>query len=255
MKRTIWTLAWIVVSAGLGLAQQTFYFPQVADGFDPPGSNTHWHTTIFLSNQGSSAVASGVVTFFLSNGTPMNISFVDDKNQPAATGNQISFQISPGQSRKYTSISGQDLLVGYAVVNSNAPIAGNAMFSHWTNPPNEVLVGEAGVPSASPLIKQAVFADTQFGFNTGVAVANPTSSAIVVNYELLNVDGALVSSTTRTLAGGQHVALFLTELFSSVPSMAGRLQISANTGALVAMALRFDNRNDRFTTLFPFTVP
>jgi hypothetical protein len=254
MRRTIWTFAWILVSAGMGLAQQTFYFPQVADGFDP-GAATHWHTTIFLSNQGSSAIANGTVTLFQSNGSSMNISFVDDQNRPAASGNQIAFQIPPGQTRKYTSVSAQGLLTGYAIVTSSATIAGNAMFSHWTNPPNEVLLSEAGVPGASLLIKQAVFADTQFGFNTGVALANPGASAIVVTLELVNINGQLVASTTFTLGAGQHIARFATELFGNVGEVAGRLQITANTSSLAAMALRFDSRLDKFTTLFPFTVP
>jgi len=247
-------VAWILISAGMGLAQQAFFFSQVADGFDP-GATTHWHTTIFLSNQGSSALASGAVTFFHSSGSPMNVSFVNDQNVGVAVGNQISFQISPGQSRKYTSVPTGNLQVGYAVVTSNAPVAGNAMFSHWTNPPNELLLSEAGVPSATLLIKQAVFADTQFGFNTGVAVANPGSSSIVVTFELVNIDGQVVASTSQTLGAGQHISRFVTELFGSVSSMAGRLQVSASTGPLAAMALRFDSRLENFTTLFPFTVP
>jgi hypothetical protein len=255
MNRIAWTSAWVLLSAGLCLAQQTFYFPQVADGFDPPGTNSHWHTTIFLSNQGSTAVASGTVTLFQSNGSPMNISFVDDRGQAAASGNQITFQIPPGQSRKYTSVSSGNLQVGYAVVTANAPIAGNAMFSHWTNPPNEQLIAEAAVPAASLLIKQAVFADTQFGFNTGFALANPSSSSIVVTFQLVDTDGQIVATATQTLAPGQHMARFVTEIFGSVAPMAGRLQITANTGSLAAMALRFDSRFERFTTMFPFTVP
>jgi hypothetical protein len=255
MKRTIWTLAWILVSAGVGLAQQTFYFPQVADGRDPGGGNAHWHTTIFLSNQGSTAVASGTITFFLSNGGPMNISAVNELDQPAATGNQISFQISPGQSRKYTTTAPAGLQVGYAVVTANAPVAGNAVFSHWTNPPNEVLIAEGTVPSASLLIKQAVFGDTQFGFNTGVAVANPGASTVVVTFEYVNSLGQTAGTAFETLAPGQHIARFATELFGNIPATAGRIQVTASTSALAVVGLRFDNRLERFTTFIPFTVP
>src|ERR1043165_6222498 len=98
--RMLLSVFWILLSAGLSLAQQTLYFPQIADGRDP-GAAMHWHTTIFLSNQSDSAVASGAVTLFQSSGSPMNISFVDEKNQGAAAGNQIAFQIPPGQTRKY----------------------------------------------------------------------------------------------------------------------------------------------------------
>jgi len=252
MNRILPMLLWICLSAGMTFAQQTFYFPQIADGRDS-GAPTHWHTTIFLSNQ-SGALASGTVTLFQSGGSAMNISFVDDLGVPAAVANRITFQIPPGQTRKYTSVASGDLVVGYAVVTSNVPIAGNAMFAHWTNPPNETLIAEAGVPAASLMSKQAIFIDTQFGFNTGVAIANPGSAAAAITLELVNRDGQVVASRTQTLGPGQHTARFVTEVFGNMAPLAGRLQISSNTG-IATMALRFNASLERYTTTFPFTVP
>src|SRR5262245_34889982 len=111
MNRISSVFVWICLSASVGLAQQTFYFPQIADGRDP-GAATHWHTTIFLSNQ-SGSVVSGTVTMYQSGGTAMNISFVDDLGAAAAVANQISYQIPPGQTRKYTSVASGTLTVGY----------------------------------------------------------------------------------------------------------------------------------------------
>jgi hypothetical protein len=252
MKRFISVVAWLFLSAGFALAQQTFYFPQIADGRDP-GGLTHWHTTIFLSNDGSSP-ANGTVTFFQSNGTPMNISFVDDKSLGAAVANTISFQIQPGQTRKYTSVASTDLQVGYGVVTSSVSIAGDAMFAHWTNPPGESLIAEGGVPSAVLMNKQAVFVDTQFGYNSGVAIANPGSTAAAVTFELAGIDGTVVATTTQSLPPGQHVARFVTELFSGLTALAGQLRISSDTG-LAVVALRFDGSFEKFTTMFPFSVP
>ena len=252
MKRFISIVAWLFLSAGFALAQQTFYFPQIVDGRDP-GPLTHWHTTIYLSNDGS-APASGTVTLFQSDGTPMNISFVDDQSLGAAIGNKITFQIQPGQTRKYTSVGSADLQVGYGVVTSSVPIAGDAMFAHWTNPPNERAIAEAGVPSAVLMNKQAVFVDTQFGYNSGVAIANPGSTAATVTFELDAIDGTVVATTTQTLPPGQHVARFVTELFSGLTALAGQLRISSDTG-LAVVALRFDGSFEKFTTMFPFSIP
>src|SRR5262245_57111457 len=155
MNRILPLLVCVCLGATAAFAQQTFYFPQVADGHDP-SAGTHWHTTIFLTNQ-STDVASGTVTLFQSGGSAMNISFVDDLGAAAAVANRITFQIPPGQTRKYTSVSSGNLTVGYAVVASNLPIAASAMFAHWTNPPGETLIAEAGVPAASLMGKQAVF--------------------------------------------------------------------------------------------------
>jgi len=254
MKRLVWIVSVLLMSTGVVFAQQTFYFPQIAAGTDPAPANTHWDTTIFLSNPGS-AVASGTVTFFRSDGGPMNISFVDESGQGAGGGNTITFQLSPGANKKYTCTAGGGLQVGYAIVSSNAAIAGNAMFSHVVERPNEtVLIGEAGVQPAL-LPRQAVFADTQSGFNTGVAVANPGNTAVSVTYQLVNSQGQVVASSTETLPAGQHTARFVTELFSNQAALAGRLQILASGGSLAAVALRFDRRFERFTTLFPFVVP
>jgi hypothetical protein len=252
MKRILSLVAWICFPASMAFAQQTFYFPQVADGRDP-GGTTHWHTTIFLSNQ-SGSVASGTVTMYQSGGSAMNISFVDDLGAGAAVANRITFQIPAGQTRKYTSVASGELAVGYAVVTADVPIAGNAMFAHWSNPPGESLLAEAGVPSASLLSKQAVFVDTQFGFNTGVAIANPGTSSASFTLDLISRDGQVVASTTQTLGPGQHIARFTTEMFGPFAAMAGRLQISSST-PVAAMALRFDSRLEKFTTMFPFTVP
>jgi hypothetical protein len=252
MKRFLSIAAWLFLSAGFALAQQTFYFPQIADGRDP-GSLTHWHTTIFLSNDGS-APANGTVTFFQSHGTPMNISFVDDKSQGAAVANKITFQIQPGQTRKYTSVASADLQVGYGVVTSSVSIAGNAMFAHWTNPPGERLIAEAGVPGAVLMNKQAVFVDTQFGYNSGVAIANPGPTGAAVTFELAGIDGTVVATTTETLPPGQHAARFVTELFGGLTALAGQLRISSDTG-LAVVSLRFDASFEKFTTMFPFSVP
>jgi len=128
------------------------------------------------------------------------------------------------------------------------------MFADWNNPPGESLIAEAGVPAASLLGKQAVFVDTQFGFNTGVAIANPGASSASITLDLVGRDGQIVASTTQTLSAGQHVARFTTELFGPLAAMAGRLQISSST-PVAAMALRFDSKLEKFTTMFPFTVP
>jgi len=124
-----------------------------------------------------------------------------------------------------------------------------------TNPRGESLISEAGVPAASLLTKQAVFADTQFGFSTGVAIANPGPSASSVTFEFLNTDGqAIAPAVTQTLGPGQHIARFVTELFGAVSPAAGRLQV-VSTGGVAAVALRFDDQLENFTTLFPFSVP
>jgi chitodextrinase len=242
----------ILLFASTSLAQQTVYFPQIANGMEN-GNKSHWHTTIFVDNHGTGA-ASGTISLINSDGTPMQASFVDESGNAAARNGQITFQLGAGQTHKYTSTAATPLQVGYGVMTTNAPVAANVIFSHYGGAGAEYLIAEAGAPSTTAMGKQAVFVDTQFGFNSGIAIANPSSSTQAIALDLVDANGRVIMSTTQTLGPGQHFAKFLTEIFPNVPSMAGRLQFRAGA-PLAALALRFDRTYTLFTTLFPFRVP
>ncbi len=253
MKCPFYSVAMVFLMAAAGLAQSTtFYLPQIADGMET-GSATHWHTTIFISNL-STATATGTIAMTQSNGSTMSALFTDEAGAAAARSGQISFSLTPGQTHKYTSTAAQPLQVGFATVNSSAPVSVNAVFSHYGNGGAEFLMAEAGVPPSMPLPKQAVFVDTQFGFNPGIAIANPNGSTETITLQVVNAEGQVVASTTRILGARQHFSAFLPELFPGLTSMAGSLQIFA-ADPLVSMALRFDSKLNVFTTLFPFPVP
>ena len=163
MNRLTCILGIILVFATAGLAQQTVYFPQIANGMEG-GTPTHWHTTIFIDNQGT-GTASGTIVLFNSDGTPMMAAFVNEAGSSAASNGQIHFQLGPGQNHKYTSTAGNPLQVGYGVMTSNTPVAANLIFSRYGNNGSEFLIGEAGVPATTPMSRQGIFADTQFGNN------------------------------------------------------------------------------------------
>jgi hypothetical protein len=252
MNRLLIIVGIILVSAGASFAQQTVYFPQIANGMEN-GTLTHWHTTIFIDNQGT-GTASGTISLVNSDGTPMLALFVDENGNGAAHNGQITFQLGPGQNHKYTSTATNPLQVGYGVMTANAPVAANLIFSYYSNAGPEFLVAEAGLPGTLPMMRQGIFSDTQDGFNPGVAVVNPTASAQSITFQLVNNNGQVVMSTTLTLGPNQHFAKFLSELFPNLPVMAGRLQFFGS-GPLAAVALRFDRHYSLFTTLFPFQVP
>ena len=252
MNRFFSTVGIFLLFAVTGFAQQTVYFPQIANGMEN-GTLTHWHTTIFINNQGMST-ASGTISLMNSDGTPMAAAFVDENENGAAHNGQITFQLGPGQNHKYTSTATNPLQVGYGVMTTNGEVAANVIFSHYSNAGTEFLMAEAGLPATTPMTRQAIFSDTQFGFNPGIAVVNPTASAQSITFQLVNNDGQVVMSATQTLGPNQHFAKFLSQIFPSLPAMAGRLQFFGS-GPLAAVALRFDSHYNLFTTLFPFQVP
>jgi len=248
MRRVLLAFIFIVACSAIGSAQQyTFYFPHIANGAYPGGS---WKTTIFITNS-SGATASGSITFNADDGSPFNIQFVNETGAPVGGGNSIPFQLGPGETRKMISNGAGGLTTGFATITANAAVLGTSMFTQLNSVGQ--MLGEAGVPLAIPIGKQAIFVDTLNGFKTGVAIANPNTASLEIHLELLNQSGQMVTSTVRTLGPLQHFSLFVNELFPAVGPMVGRLQFYC-TNPMVGIGLRFDPSFALFTTLPPVAV-
>jgi hypothetical protein len=257
MKRVLLVCVFVVSFAAIASAQTTFYYPHVANGVL---GGTVWKTTIFLTNPAAvnTATASGSITFFRDNSNPaaagsaFNISVVDDAGNPVGSGNTVPFQIAGGQTRKFVTTGSGAYAGGFAVVSSNVAVTGTSIFSQFDLANR--LIGEAGVPAASAVPRQAIFVDTLGGYNIGVAFANAEPTTASVTLSLLNTSAQTVATTTTTLGANNHRAAFVTELFPpSTPQLAGTMQI-IGSGPLSAVALRFDPSFSVFTTLPPVTI-
>ena len=250
MKRFLLSVILMLGASAVGSAQTAlFYFPQIAVG-------DAWRTTIFISNPRSDKVATGSITFTRSDGGPFGANWVDEMGNNVSGGsNVISFQLAPGQSRKYFSVGDMGLTVGYATLTVSADgggamVLGNAMFTLLDGAGN--MWAEAGVPMAIPLPKQAVFVDTTGGFRTGVAIANPNSNDLEIHLELMDDNGQIIATTVRTLGGFQHTAFFADELFPGLGPMVGRLQYWC-FNPMTSVALRF-SPTIQFTTMPPIVI-
>lgn len=256
MKRTLWTLVWILTATMICSAQTTFYYPHVANGV--LGGNI-WKTTIFLTNPASTGTASGTITFTRDNatleaaGSPFTtIAFTDQDGAPAGSGGVITFSIPGGQTRKYTSSGTGVYAGGFAVVSTtDGTVSGTAIFSEFDLANR--LIAEAGVPAVAAVPNQAIFVDTVGGFNIGVAFANPGTASATVNLSLLNSAAAAVATTAQVLGPGNHSASFTSQIFPAAPQLAGTMQLKSS-GPLAAIALRFDPSFSVFTTLPPVTL-
>jgi hypothetical protein len=114
------------------------------------------------------------------------------------------------------------------------------------------VVGEAGVPAAIPLGRQAIFVDTTSGFKTGLAIANPNIASLHITFELINTLGQLVATVQRDVPPNQHISFFIHELFPGAPDMVGRLQFWC-MNPMTSVGLRFD-AGGLFTTLPPVAI-
>jgi hypothetical protein len=196
-------------------------------------------------------VANVSITFTKSSGAAFNLSFIDSNGAPAGGGSTLGFQVAGGQTRKFVSLgAGAVTDTGFAVVTSNQPVTGTAIFSQFAG---ARLLSEAGVPASQAFARQAIFVDTQLGFRTGMAMANPNSGAANLSLQLINTEGVQVDTTTRTLQPSNHIPIFVHELFPNAAAMAGTLQVTSNV-VIPAVALRFSPDFSVFTTLPPFSI-
>jgi hypothetical protein len=253
MKRVLLTAIWILAATLTASAQSSFFFSHVLNGVT--GTIT-WKTTIFLTNSGSSGTATGAITFTqdhsdsISAGSSWPIALTDETGF-TTTSSTFTFTLPPGATRKFVTTGPGGLVSGFANVTTNSgTVSGTAIFSEFDSGGN--LIGEAGVPSASAIPRQAIFIDTAARYSVGVAFANPGNTVANITLTLLDSSGVAVSSpVTRMLGPGNHTQLFTSQLFPSVtqPSV-GTLQFTSSA-PLITIALRFDPSLSKFTTLPP----
>src|SRR5262245_57466309 len=236
MKRFSLVLFWILSAVVFASAQTFGYFPQIADGVQ--GGGITWKTTIYVTNPAPTGTSPAAVSinFTASSGAPFQISFVDANGAPAGTGS-LSFTISGGQTQKFVSTGAGALSIGFATLTATSTVVGNAVFSEFGA---GGLISEASVGVSNANMNQAIFVDTQSGFDTGVAYANPNGGPVSIGLELLNTQGVrVVPSTQQTLAGNQQTAAFVKGgLFPTSPALAGSMRITSSA-PIAVVALRF----------------
>jgi len=93
-----------------------------------------------------------------------------------------------------------------------------------------VLITEAGVPSASPLLSTRVFLDYSSASDSGVAVVNPGGSDITINADLRSSFGTTLASATVALPANTHTSLYTSQLFPGMPNpFIGTLALSCSS--------------------------
>lgn len=256
MKRGLLIGFWMVAATLVCSAQSTFYFPHIANGII--GVENVWKTTIYVANTASFA-AVGSITF-RKDGENVNLAgpvysdvvFLDQNNVNVASGGIITFNIPPGQSRRYSS-TGTGVYTGAsATVSTTAgTVNGSCVFSQFGV--GGRLIAEAGTPASTAVTSQAIFVDTS-GFAVGLAYANPGTAAAQVNLTLTSFDSTVFGSVNQALGPGNHTAAFTGALFPNAPTpLIGTLQIRS-TVPIAATALRFDILSPAFTSIPPVTI-
>ncbi len=142
-----------------------------------------------------------------------------------------------------------DLGVGYARISAvqSVKISGRLEYT-WEGQS----VSETWLPSRRALPFSMVFAEENGPARTGVAILNPSVHEAEVRLDLCSLDGRVVRTENRSLAGGAQEAWFPGELFSELPDGSQRILLLTSDRPLVATTLRLIFDPDQ---PFPASVP
>jgi sugar lactone lactonase YvrE len=225
-------------------------FPHFADGGG-------WTTQIVLVNTGDTT-ATGTVQFLSPSGQAAVVGIGGLSNS------SFNYSIAPRSAQKLqTSGAGAAAQAGSVrilPVAGTSPLSGLAIFSFRNS---GVTVTEAGVPAVPTGNAFRVYAETAPGnpdavgsIQTGIAVANATTSAAAVVVELTRLDGSSIGLTgTLSVPAAGQVATFLKEIpgFASLPaSFQGVLRVSSTQPiSVVGLRGRYNERNDFLITTTP----
>jgi hypothetical protein len=227
MRKMPWHIAGILIALTALNAVATpapLIFPHFAQGGG--------YRTTFTFNNLSTAPAKVLLSFYSQNGEALGSAVVTVAGLGSGT----------------TMLAGGALTVGWARAEFTgvADIAGTEIIDLAGadgNPPMET-----SVLSAQPdtLLRSPVF--EKEGFRTGLALVNPGAEGTEVSIVPRNSEGIAMGSLTIFLAGSQQIARFVSELFPSLGSFEGTLEISS-TQPVAGLALRYNGSDNVFSTL------
>jgi len=230
-----------VLDTSAAPASATQVLPHFADGGG-------WTTQVCLVNSGNSAMSG-------------NVQFVSSAGQ---TVNTVPFTIAANSSTRVatagvasTTQTGSVLIIPSAGSNAPLPLA---VFSYvpLSGISKGITVTEAGVPSVSgSALRVYVESSGTLGaigsIQSGLAIANSSSSSVQVNFDLRGLDGSELATSSLTIPANQQISKFLTEIFGSLPALKGVLRITTSGPGVSVVGLRgrYNERNDFLITTTP----
>jgi hypothetical protein len=240
-------------------ASQTVIIPHFTDGGG-------WTTQIVLVNPTDQRINGSVQLF--SQGTPTAAGSAVTITLNGQAASSFAYSIPPRSSRVLESqnVAGalQQGSVRIMPDAGNPTPAGQVIFAYHTD---GARVSEAGVPSTAAWTAQRLYVEASGNFaasdigsiQSGIAVANPSSSPVTVNFELTTLAGVStgITGSLNVPAHGQ-TALFLNQIagFASLPlPFQGVLRVTTASGSGVSVTGVRSRWNERRHFLITTTAP
>jgi len=181
------------------------YLAQMASGMGQ-------RTLLVLSNTGTQD-SSATIEFFDNAGEPFAVPV-----QGVGSVNQLVAMVTASSSKlvQINPVS-SGVVTGWVRVTANQPMTATSVYQFLADDEvtHEASVGDSSASGAGNVL---VTID-QAGFNTGIAIANPTDDEATVTLTLLDAQGQELGSETFTVPPLGHVAQFVNEWFDvTVPT-------------------------------------
>ena len=209
------------------------FFAQFGDG-------AALFSQIILSSLDPSMEATVTMIFKDNDGNPRSV----DLNGELVTGEKTAM-IPAGGLRSFKTDGLGDLLGGSVTVISDKAVAGVILFGGTS--------GLAGVGSSAELpdgFTDPMETNSASAIDTGIAVMNLEESAVNLNLQLCDRDGAVLASAAAMLPGMGHLAAFLAEFEWSTAvdfsDFEGTLKVTTD-GSIAATVIQ--TRPGQFATL------
>ena len=215
-----------------------------------------WTTQVVLVNP-TDNVLTGTFQFF-SQGTSSAAGQPVTVTVDGQTGTTFTYNIPARSSRRVatsglagTSVAGS---IRLSTTGGTALPSGLSVFSFKKD---GVTVSEAGVSSSVPSNAQRMYAEFSATAQSGVAVANMSSNAVAVNFELTALDGTGFRTGSAAVPGNGQIAVLLNQIlgFENLSDFQGILRITtSSTAGLSVVGLR-GRTNERGDYLITTTAP
>lgn len=204
------------------------------------------YTTQLVLINTSGGSATGRIRLVASDGMPLGA------NLGSAETSEFPYQIDGNGAFRVEFERPAGLKVGYAVLTPDPGTrtpSGAIVFQFKLN---GRIVTEAGVAATPSTSIARLFIDNA-GTRTGFAVVNPELQNASLTISRLDKNGAIETTLTRTLASGNHLAVFAHELFGDlVEGFTGVMEIRSSVPVVaIALKLTVNGRDDLVLTSLP----
>jgi hypothetical protein len=166
----------------------------------------------------------------------------------ASTGvSSRAFSLENLGSSAVTTAGAGDLTVGYARVQPDSGKTTPSGVAIFGLRQAGVLVSEAGVPAAQSLLSGRIHAEVGGSVNTGVAMANPGSTAASVVFHFTDLQGVDFGSGMTSIPANGQIAAFLNQApFNGGDAVQGTFSFTASVPVAVIALRGFTNERGEF---------